>query len=666
MKPLKLFLLSLSVAVCQLVQGQSKEKLPDLSTAYAWTDLQPLGLREPSTIDTAFIDYSLRSVPSAVTPAWATTGNLGDPGTNLIFFDRKPMTDFFFADGLWPWVPSLEKIKFYNTRIPMTLVSYNFGGDRYNGQDRLNAIFSGNVNKQLQFGAILDYLYSKGSYDNQAVKNFTWGLNGSYIADKFEVQFYHYHYNLSNRENGGITDDLYITDPAEVQGGTTSINPKSIPTNLTQAQNRTKSTDVFINAKYKLGFYRDILQEDSTVIEEYVPVTAFTWTLNWNEGKHKFTNANAQQDAEFWPERYLTADGTTDHTSYSSVKNTLGLSLLEGFNKYAKFGLAAYASIDLRSYKQTADSMLYMPVEEKPRGLDEYMGEIPVSRKNEAQFSIGAQLTKQTGSILKYEATAELGVTGRTAGDVKIDGNINTKIPIFKDSLGLMAYGSFKNEAPSYFVENFISNHFIWKNDFGKTRRVRLGGELTVPFSRTRLNIGVENIQNYIYFDYNCMPVQHDGNVQIFSAILWQNFAFKAWHWDNQLILQTSSNSDVIPMPKFVVNSNMYLRFKIARVLDVQFGVNCDYYTKYDAIGYQPETMTFHNYNVPDAEERIKLGGFPFMNAYLNMKLGKTVFYVMFSHVNQGLFGKPDYFSLPHYPLNPRRFQLGLSIQFLN
>ena len=113
-------------------------------------------------------------------------------------------------------------------------------------------------------------------------------------------------------------------------------------------------------------------------------------------------------------------------------------------------------------------------------------------------------------------------------------------------------------------------------------------------------------------------------------------------------------------MPSIAINSNLYILFKIARVLAVQMGVDCDFYTKYKAYGYQPATMTFYT------QDETECGGFPFMNAYLNMKLGRTRFYVMMSHVNQGLFGKPDYFSLPHYPLNPRRFQLGLSIEFRN
>ena len=50
-------------------------------------------------------------------------------------------------------------------------------------------------------------------------------------------------------------------------------------------------------------------------------------------------------------------------------------------------------------------------------------------------------------------------------------------------------------------------------------------------------------------------------------------------------------------MPKFAVYSNLYLLFRIARVLHVQFGVDCDYYTKYNAPLYQPATTAFCNQN---------------------------------------------------------------------
>ena len=148
--------------------------------------------------------------------------------------------------------------------------------------------------------------------------------------------------------------------------------------------------------------------------------------------------------------------------------------------------------------------------------------------------------------------------------------------------------------------------------------------------------------------------------MQVFSTSLNQNFKIGIFNWDNKITYQTSTNESVIPLPKFSIYSNLYLLFKIAKVLDVQLGVDCDYYTKYKSVAYQPATMSFYNQN--EAE----IGDYPFMNAYINMKLSKARFYVMMSHVNQGLFGNNNYFSMPHYPLNPRKFQVGVSVDLAN
>jgi hypothetical protein len=483
------------------------------------------------------------------------------------------------------------------------------------------------------------------------------------MGDRYELQAFYNHYNLLNKENGGITDDLYITDPELLQGGNASISPKTIPTRLTAAHNRIKGQELLINNRYKVGYWQvtppnDTVPDDTIEHREYIPVSSFIWTLDYRKAHHMFLNQSPQEAREFWRNTYLRDDGTNDVTSYWSLKNTVGVSLLEGFHKYAKFGIAAYLTHEIRRYNQAVDSI---PLgADRPEGLTPYPFDVKLAPKaTENLLWAGAQLTKQSGSLLRYDVTGRIGFAGPVAGDIHVSGNVSTRFKVFDDSVTINAYGNFSNEEAPYLMKNFVSNHFIWHNDFGKIRRLRLGGWLTLPHTGTYINAGVENIQNMIYFGENCMPVQNGGSVQVVSMTLKQDFKVGMLHWDNRLTFQTSSDDRVLPLPKFAVYSNLYLLFKVARVLHVQFGVDCDYYTKYYAPDYQPATTTFYN------QREIKCGNYPFMNAYANMKLGKARFYVMFSHVNQGLCGN-NYFAMPHYPMNPRRFQLGVSVDFAN
>ena len=129
------------------MDGNNKpKKQVQLEPSWAWRITEPLGERYESTIDTLQYNYQRQAVPSMTHNAFATTGNLGAAGMNMNFFERETMSEFFFADALSAWLPSTSTQRFYNTRIPMTLLSYNTGGGKENTQDRLRAIFSGNIN----------------------------------------------------------------------------------------------------------------------------------------------------------------------------------------------------------------------------------------------------------------------------------------------------------------------------------------------------------------------------------------------------------------------------------------------------------------------------------------------------------------------------------------
>lgn len=642
-------------AVSALVK--SAADAPDLdNSSYAWRLSEPLGSEVRVDMDSLLFNYGQRSVPAMQTDAYASTGNLGAEGVSLVYFDRAPASDFFFRDALAQWLPQRDNMLFYNTRIPLTILSYNFGGSKTTGQDRLKADFSGNINPRAQVGAMVDYLHSKGSYANQAAKHLSWGVSGSYLGERYQFQGYYYHYNSLNNENGGITDDRYITDPAAVQGGLTSVDTKNIPTRLSQASSRLVGGQLLLCNKYNLGFHRDVEMAD-TVVSEFVPVTSILWDFNFTQARHGFNNLNASQGNEFWADRYLSPDVTYDRSSYYSVKNTFGLSLLEGFNRWAKAGLSAFVVHEYTHFKQdpysvlddSADATSLTPL---PAGTYP-----PAKGLNMAW--VGAQLARRSGRILNYEATGQIGFLGEAAGEVRVDGHVDTRFSLLSDTVSLKAYGHFSNLTVPYLLRHYISNHFAWDNDFGMTRRLRFGGELALDRVGTHLNIGVENVQNLVYFNADCLPSQHSGSVQVFSASLRQRLHFKALHFDNSITYQKSADNVVIPIPQLVVYSNLYLYFRLAKVMQVQFGIDCSYYTKYKAPGYQPATMAFYN------QQSVECGNFPYMNFYVNMKLKRARFYLMMSHVNQGMFGD-NYFSIPGYPLNPRKFQLGISVDFMN
>lgn len=608
----------------------------------SWNVSEFLGDRSMREVDTLMENYCQEvAIPSLQYGyASAITGNYGAEGVSMLYFDRPQPGPFFFNDAMSAYIPTVESTPFYNSRVPMTLLSYNTGyGNSTQGQDHLKAVFNGNINRKAQIGANAEYILSKGSYENQADKHFNFGINGSYSGEHYQViALFNQYYSL-NKENGGIQNDLYITDPAEIQGGNSKITAKNIPVNLRGAHSQVNGREFWMNNRYRFGFYREN-PEDSTRV--FVPVSQIFWTFDFNEHRHQFRTKNSQ-DMAFWENTFLDENGTHDDARAMTIRNTVGISLLEGFNKWAKFGLSAYAQQEFNRYRQLCD----------------YSEPIIRRITKEHSLYLGGRLSKEQGSLLRYNADARIAVAGHNLGEVEISGEAQFRVRIRRDTASVRAFAEIDNLHPSFFVDEYVSNHFIWKNNFSMTRRLRFGGEIDIPQTWTNLSAGMENIQNMIYFNNLALPTQHGGNIQVFSASLTQGLHFGIFNWDNTMTYQAVSNKDVLRLPTFSVFSNMYLLFRVA-TLKVQFGVDCNYMTKYKAQAYQPATMTFHN------QDEIYVGNYPMMDAYLNMKLSKVRFYLLLSHFNQGLFGGSNYFSAAHYPLNPRRFMFGLSIDFAN
>lgn len=647
-------LISATVLVAVLASSALAAKKTVWGPSSAWSITDPLGERYENTIDTLAYNYQRQAVPSLTTDAFGTTGNLGAPALNMIYFDRQLPNDFIFIDGLSYWMYGVDTQRFYNTRRPMTILSYNTGGAKEKVQDRLRATFSGNVNKRIQLGAMLDYLYSKGSYTNQSTKDFTFGFSGSYTGDRYELQAFYDHYSLTNRENGGITDDRYITDPAIVLGGDTKIDSRTIPTKLDIAQSSVNGQQLYINNRYKVGYYRNIKDSisDTIVAREYIPVTSFIYTLDYQSNRHRYIDQDVNADLEYYPANYLTL-GTDDDTKAWRLANTFGVQLLEGFNRFAKFGLAAYVKYEIQRYYQASDSMRYST--ERSERLTDFPDLDIAPITTDHLLWVGGQLTKKRGSLLTYSVLGQFGVAGAAAGEIDISGDVNTRFKLWGDSLRITAYGYFKNLNAPFFANEYVSNHYVWQNNFGKIRRFRVGGQFEYEKSHTSIDVGYETVQNHIYYTADGVPAQHDGAIHVLSARLSQKLWWRAIHWDNSITFQTTSAPTVLPLPKLAIYSNLYLQFPVARVLQVQLGADLNYYTRYYAPAYNPATMQFCQ------QEEVKVGNYPWIDVYLTCKLKKVRFYLMVSHVTQGSFNR-QYFAIPHYPLNPRKFQLGLSI----
>lgn len=393
---------------------------------------------------------------------------------------------------------------------------------------------------------------------------------------------------------------------------------------------------------------------------EYVPVTSFIHTLKFDNYRRIYQAY--QTPTDFYHDTFnnvgtYSGDSIYDKTSHYRLQNTFAVSLLEGFNKWAKAGLKAFVSSDLRHFT----------LPDSARSTTSY---------TEHNISIGAQLIKRLGRTLHYDVLAETWLVGKDAGQLKIDANADVNFAFLGDTVRLAARGFFHTTNPTFYYRHYHSKHFWWDNDdMAKIIHSRIEGLFTYEKTKTTLRVAFDNVKNYTYFAMgydisdnnlrtaNTLSVKQSSSaISLLTLAVEQNFKLGPLHWENVVTYQKSSNSDVIAVPDLNIYTNLYLKFKIAHVLKCDFGADARYFTKYYAPDYSP---ALGQYCVQTGDNKTEVGNYPVVNVYANFHLQHTRFFVMMSHVNAGS-GNRAYFFTPHYPLNERVFRFGVSWNFFN
>lgn len=627
--------------------GETADSLQKLARMTLWRLDARTGNRIPAESDTLIHNYQHTTISDGESVAMGHLGPLGSPLFSKIFFERDETETFVFNNAYAPYLKDPEKLLFVNTRVPYSRLTYHRAGPKQTREERLEARLTSNFGKELNIGLDADIINTRGFYTSQSVKHSNFTLFGNYISDRLEAHAFMNLGSVKNFENGGITDELFVTDPDAIQQSFTS---QDIPTKFTNTWNAMGNNRFFLSGRFNMGY--EVEEGDTLEVKKhFVPVASIGFSSQFTQQYRRFlsydtafVNVDGQQLQkidQFYSQRNY-AGAVDDSIHYTSFKNSVTLGLREGFKEWVKFGLAAFLEYDLRKYSMRDTT-----------GMGYYS-------HNESAVTLGGQLNKQQGENLLFNLRADLGVLGVNLGEFRAMGDVETGFNLFGKRTTLSADAYVKNLRPKYLQDHYYSKYFKWDRDFGDIRRVYVGGKIHIPFTNTTLSAGVENVQNLIYFDKDRNIQQEGENIQVLTARVVQNIHLGIFNWDNEVVYQTSSNEAVIPLPELSVYSNMYLKTKIVNELTFQFGVDAHYHTKYFVPGYEPALLQFYN------QQEREMGDYPISTIYANFHLKQTRFFVMFYNAATQLIKPQEYFSLPGYPVNPFGLRLGLSVNLHN
>ena len=674
---------------------------------FQWTLDPRLGtIIEAENNDTLVHNFQNFNNTDGYTGEFSYLGNTGTPRYNRIYMNRIDDSDeFLFLRPLSYFRGGLQEFRFTNTLSPITNLAYHSVGGKLNGEDRVRANFATNIKKVAGLGFKIDYLYGRGYFVNSASSSFGTTFYGYYLGERYNVHAYANVNHMKMFENGGIEDDNYIKDPQKMDQ---DYSTTDIPVLLSDTWNRNHERNFYLTHKFNFGFYREIelpdslkpqvpspsellsslpdsiqqvlktdsvaralaldslttkWQSEQIIPREFIPVSSIIHTFDMRDLTHTYI-AKSSSQSYYTNNYYGELNNVYDMTGAMSIRNTFGLALREGFNKWAAMGITLFATHRIRTYKLLMDNR---------HGLE-------MERFNENDLSIGGELARTQGKLLHFNANAEFFLVGKKVGDLTIDGRTDWEFRLGKkDSLLINVHALVKNEKPDFFFRHYHSQHAWWDNDdLSRQLRTRIEGTLRLKKLGTRLKVGFENITNYTYFgmqntllDENkpVLPTnlshavavrQNEGSVQVIGASIAQEMKYGILHWDNEVAFQTSSNQDVLPLPAVNIYTNLYLLFRIAKVLRIQMGADMRFFTKYYGLDYSPSLQQFA---VQDTGfEREKMGGIPIIHAYVNTHLKHCRIYFVVQRVSGG----SNAFYAPHYGMNPLTINFGLSWNFFN
>jgi hypothetical protein len=597
-------------------------------------------------VDTMFSLFNRNKSADKYSPFNAYLGNYGLPLYQLNFFDRPTDPEMFVYNYYYPFMHLPDNALFLNTKVPFTELLWTFGAPRNNSEQTFRVRHSQNINRYFNVGLIFDVVYSVGQYSHQLSDNKDFLLHSSYTREKYKVYFATGLNYLNSYENGGIINGTGLAGKSLSDLNTLPVN---LVKDVNNAKNNLKNKNILIVQRYTLGEKANNPKDtlNSSLSDKQAGLTGtISHILTWESNKRTYTDKSPLSG--FYDSVYINNALTHDSLFSRVLKNTVRFDLNSDATRKFRIGAGFGIRNELSAYSQivpTHDLSLSDTI-----------------NWGKSSNALLGKLFNNIGEAFGWVASGEFYITGFRAGDFSINGEINNSFKLKKGVASVSIFGGLINTEPSFWYDQWGSNNFEWKNNFLKELRLNAGANFIYPGRREALRFNFSIINNYIDFGTGGFPSQNNGAISVAAVSGEKEFILWKLHLSNNILLQKSSNSNVLDLPLIAVKSaffiehNFFFKFTNGH-LNTQLGVDVFYNSSYYGYAYMPATGRYYRQN------SILTGNYPYLNAFLNIKLKRTRIVIMYDHVNSGMMGY-NYYMVPSYPMNIRMFKYGLAWTF--
>ncbi len=640
-----------------LVQAQ----IDTNTVVYAWKLDENFSAHLRATVDTALEGFQLTD-PVAALASVSRLGNYGQPSLNNIFTERDFRSEFLPSNAFSPYMQHYSKARYFNTRKPFTRVSYFHGGASQSKEEVLDAFHTQNLTKTLNVGLHYTTTASLGQYQFQKVKNNAFGFFSSLTGTVYSYHASINYNKITADENGGVTADSLITD-------STFARIKDIPMLFTGTDNPPKHyPDVYSEIRnlnlftmQELSFRKKQQPADSSAsrkIKLFYPKLIYIFSLDRTSREFTDIKPAVGVEAGLYPGLYFNSEQTADSLVTWKMHHTARLQFQGRRNNHYFMDY----SYELTQYSLMVNASGSDTIPE-PWFISDAIALPDIQYKNRLyNSSVSTGFNRVFANHVELNLFGKYYLTGYRNTDFTLAGDLR----LYTGKAGRQAslLFSLRNDlrTPDFLYTHYASNTFVWTNNFKQTATNHLSVNLSLDAQKLELRGDYILLSNYIYFNRQASPAQYRNGLSVLSLSAAKRFDF--WHVSSttRVIYQKTDNENVLGLPDLALVNSTWLQqpvhFKATDGhLMLLLGFDLHYNTAYYADAYMPSLTTFYR------QSEKKLGNYPYVDVFLNVKLKRLRFFLKAEHVNSGWIDK-NYFSVLHYPQNPRNLKFGLSWTF--
>jgi hypothetical protein len=607
-------------------------------------------------IDTMITAFQLHNPVFRRNISSSHLGNAGLAAMPDFFPERGLYSDFFFIDHFRAYLRHPSETEYYNTRRPFSLIDFSTGGPRTKNEKILSILHTQNVNPDFNIGFRYFNINSDGQYQNQRAVT-----NALSFFSSYDLGSYQFHANLNLNsarvfESGGLTDDasLYRID----------FDTRDHAVRLMSARNGLTNASFFLSQSFNPFLFarNDTLPSaDASWLQRF----EIYHVLQYDQYRRTYDDSNPMSG--FYPDVLISNRRTFDSLSYRSLTNKLMLELPEFSRGLVNFGAKAGIMNELikGSHNIYPDTLfLFDNIEEEPLYyfFEKPSGFVITDRYQSSRGSnaLIASARGGIGDVFGIWGRGSYFFQGYKAGEYDLHAGISFDLLQGKNQSIIEGSLRQKETTPSLFFKSFYSNHFAWNNNFRRIGESSLHGRISMPGRGFVASVDFNLVNNYIYFDHNARPAQHNDIIPVMSIAARKDIRLWKFHFRNTVNYQVSGNENILPLPAIsLYQSTWFEQTLLSGMMTLQIGFDGRYTTAYYGYAYQPATSQFYLQN-----ER-KLGNYPYLDAFINVKHKRARLFFKTEHFNAGWLA-PEYFSVLHYPGNHRVYKFGLSWTFYN